>query len=192
MHFKTLALILGLAGSAHAQVIHKLPTTLGNIAPVFLPSRPVVPMILPSVDATIAVPTIKPTLIPVVVTIITPASLPVYPAPAIGPVRLPGVPSPLPLPTPTALASALRPAPSAIEEPFALNWSKLDDKDGDEAASALVPNDPGPQPLSPAGALNELRDSAFGRDAIRKAAVLFDGARRPSPRELELPFNRYF
>lgn len=192
MHFKTLALVLGLSASAHAQVIYKLPTTLGNIAPISLPSRPVVPMILPSVDAVIAVPTIKPGAIPVVVTIINPASLPVYPAPAIGPARLPGVPSPLPLPTPAALASARRPAPSAIEEPFALNWSKLDDKGGEEAASAMVPVDPGPQPLSPAGALNELSDSALGRDAIRKAVELFDGTRRPSPRELELPFNRYF
>jgi hypothetical protein len=184
MHFNTLALILGLAGSAHAQVIYKLPTTLGNIAPISLPSRPVIPMILPSVDAVIAVPTIKPGAIPVIVTIITPASLPVYPAPAIGPTRLPGVPSPLPLPTPAALASARRPAPSALEEPFVLNWNLLDDKGGEEAAPAMVPNDPGPQPLSPAGAVNQLLGEI-------KPGALFDG-RRPSQRELELPFNRYF
>ncbi|MBI2387436.1 MAG: hypothetical protein HYV14_15715 [Elusimicrobia bacterium] len=183
MHFKTLALVLGLAASAHAQVVYKLPTTLGNIAPVVLPSRPVVPMILPSVDAVIALPTIKPEAIPVIVTVITPASLPVYPAPAIGPARLPGVPSPLPLPTPAALASARRPAPSAVEEPFILNWSLLDDK-GDEPAAALVPNDPGPQPLSPAGAVNQLLNEI-------KPGQLFDG-RKPSQRELELPFNRYF
>lgn len=184
MHFKTLALVLGLSASAHAQVIYKLPTTLGNIAPISLPSRPVVPMILPSVDATIAIPTIKPAITPVVVTIITPASLPVYPAPAIGPARLPGVPSPLPLPTPAALASARRPAPSA-EEPIVLDWSLLNRKDGDEPAAALVPNDPGPRPLSPAGALN-----AVLREI--KPGELFDGRKKPSQRELELPYNRYF
>ncbi|MBI2788607.1 MAG: hypothetical protein HYX59_08000 [Elusimicrobia bacterium] len=184
MHFKTLALVLGLSASAQAQVIYKLPTTLGNIAPISLPSRPVVPMILPSVDAVIAIPTIKPAITPVVVTIITPASLPVYPAPAIGPARLPGVPSPLPLPTPAALASARRPAPSAIEEPFILNWKLLDDKGGDEAASALVPVNPGPQPLSPAGAADQLLSEI-------KPGQLFDG-RKTSQRELELPFNRYF
>ncbi|MDP3542930.1 MAG: hypothetical protein Q8T11_10750 [Elusimicrobiota bacterium] len=183
MNFKTLALVIGLAGSAHAQVAYKLPTTLGNIAPVILPGRPVIPMILPSVDAVIAVPTIKPALNPTASIAIIPVSLPVYPVPAIGPARLPGVPSPLP--TPAALASARRPAPSSLEEPFALNWSLLDKKGGDEAASALVPNDPGPKPLSPAGAVSELLREI-------KPGSLFDGARPASPRELELPHNRYF
>lgn len=185
MHFKTLALILGLAGSAHAQVSYKLPTTLGNIAPVILPGRPVIPMILPSVDAVIAVPTIKPTLNPTASIAVTPVSLPVYPVPAIGPARLPGVPSPLPLPTPAALASARRPAPSSIEEPFLLNWSLLDKKGGDDVASAMVPNDPAPKPLSPAGALNALLQEV-------QPGSLFDGARPASQRELELPYNRYF
>jgi hypothetical protein len=184
MHFKSFALILGLAASANAQVSYKLPAALGNIAPISLPGRPVVPMILPSVDATLAAPSLKPALTPVVVTVIAPISLPVYPAPAIGPARLPGVPSPLPLPTPAALASARRPAPSA-EEPIVLDWSLLNRKDGDEPAAALVPNDPGPRPLSPAGALN-----AVLREL--KPGELFDGRRKPSQRELELPYNRYF
>lgn len=191
MHFKTFALLLGLAGSADAAVVYKLPTTLGNIAPISLPSRPVVPVSLPSVDATLAVPALKPALTPVVVTVITPVSLPVYPVPAIGPARLPGVPSPLPLPAPAALASARRAAPSGAEEPFFINWSLLDDKDGDAPAAALVPNDPGPQPLSPAGALNALRDVVHGRDPIRMPSSLFDG-RRETLRDLELPSNKYF
>lgn len=192
MNFKTLALILGLAGSAHGQVVYKLPSALGNIAPVVLPGRPVVPMVLPTIDPVIAVPAIKPALNPTAFPVKSPASLPAYPVPAIGPVRLPGVPSPLPLPTPAALASARRPAPSAVEEPFALNWSLLDDKGGDEPAVAKVPNDPGPRPLSPAGALNELREAGDIQDAIRKAAEkMFDG-RRMSQRELELPVNKYF
>lgn len=185
MHFKTLALILGLAGSAHAQVSYKLPTTLGNIAPVIMPGRPVIPMILPSVDAVIVVPTIKPTLNPTASIAVIPASLPVYPVPAIGPARLPGVPSPLPLPTPAALASARRPAPSKSDEPFVLDWSLLDKKGGDEAAAALVPNDPGPKPLSPAGAVNELLREI-------QPGSLFDGSRPASQRELELPHQRYF
>ncbi|MCM2304083.1 MAG: hypothetical protein NDJ72_05230 [Elusimicrobia bacterium] len=192
MHFKTLALVLGLSASAHAQVVYKLPTTLGNIAPVVLPGRPVMPMILPTVDAVIAVPAIKPVLNPTAFPVIAPISLPVYPVPAIGPVRLPGVPSPLPLPTPAALAAARRPAPSSVEEPFFINWSLLDDKGGDEAAAAMVPNDPGPRPLAPAGALNELRDLANGRDPIRMTPVrLFDGGREKL-RDLELPSNKYF
>lgn len=185
MNYLTLALILGLAGSANAQVTYKLPTTLGNIAPVIMPGRPVIPMILPSMGAVITVPTIKPELNPIPSVAKLPVSLPVVPVPAIAPARLPGVPSPLPLPTPVSLASARRPAPSSIEEPFVLNWSLLDKKGGDEAAAAMVPNDPAPKPLSPAGALNELvREINPGR--------LFDGARSTSQRELELPYIRYF
>ncbi|MDD5305646.1 MAG: hypothetical protein PHS14_21315, partial [Elusimicrobia bacterium] len=74
----------------------------------------------------------------------------------------------------------------------ALDWSRLDGKGGDETASALVPHNPGPQPLSPAGALNELLDPALGLEKRGlTAGNPFDG-RRKSLRELELPHNKYF
>ena len=104
MNFKALVLILGLGGSANAAGIsYKLPGTIGNIIPVIMPGRPSAPMILPTVDAVIAVPTIKPALTPTVFPAPAPISLPSLPVPAIGQARLPGVPSPLPLPAPAIL-----------------------------------------------------------------------------------------
>lgn len=176
MHFKNFApmvLVLGLTSANAASIPYKLPTTIGNLVPVALPGSAIIPMSLPTVNAVIAIPN-------------APISLPATPVPsiAIGPARLPGVPSPLPLPAPIAL-SVRRFAPSA-GEPFALNWSLLDD-DG-EAASALIPSDPGPRPLSPAGALNELRDAVSGPEPVRAA---FDG-RRETGRELALPHAKFF
>lgn len=195
MHFKTFALILGLAGSAQAQNVgFKLPTVIGNIVPIAMPGVSITPLSLPTVNAMIAAPTLAPSLHAAALPAPAPVSLPVLPAAAIGQARLPSIPSPLPLPTPAALKSERRPA--MIVEHFAIDWSLLDDKGGEEAASALVPNNPGPQPLPPSGALNELRDAAQGRDPIRVTPTtpgnLFDGRRRETHRELELPSNKYF
>lgn len=185
MHLKTLALIL-LAGPAHAAGIsYKLPSTLGNLAPIYMPAASVIPMSLPTVNGVIASPSLTPSLKVSVMPIPAPVSLPVLPAAAIGQARLPGVPSPLPLPERAVVRSA-----PAIDAEFVLNWTLLDD-DGEAAAPALVPNDPGPRPLSPAGALNELRDASKDREPIRTPGRLFDG-KRETHRELELPFNKYF
>lgn len=129
-----------------------------------------------------------------------PMSFPGVSRPAvILPAQLPGVPSPLPLPTP----AVFKPFPAALlVKPFSapstggsfLDWSfldKRDDDEGDEAAGALVPADPGPKPMPPAGsALSALRDSIFGREIIRvhaaKPDLLFDG-RRETARDVVLP-----
>lgn len=182
MHFKTLALVLGLAGSAHAaNISFKLPTVIGNIAPLAMPGVSIIPMSLPTVDAMIAAPALAPALIASALPTPAPVSLPVLPAAAIGQARLPGVPSPLPLPTPASLSAARRPAPMIIER-FSIE-SLLDDKLADEAASAMVPGS--------RVELNELRDAAVGRDPIRTPENLFDG-RREKHRDLELPSNKYF
>ena len=153
MHFKTLALILGLANAANAAgVSYKLPATLVNIVPIYMPGVSILPMSLPTVNGTIAVPVRAPSLTVTVTPI---------------------------------------PAPS-IDVPFALNWSLLDGKGGDEAAPALASADPGPKPLAPAGALNELRDLSEGRDPIRTPGNLFEGRRREKLRDLEIPASKYF
>ncbi|MEQ1920292.1 MAG: hypothetical protein ABL955_13965 [Elusimicrobiota bacterium] len=193
MHSKIFApvlLALAFTSAAHAaSAPFKLPTVHGYA--VTLPGIPVLPISLPTVNAVIAAPALAPTLNASALPVPAPISLPVLPAAAIGQAHLPSIPSPLPLPTPAALKTS-RSAPMIIEE-FVINWSLLDDKGGDEAAPALVPNNPGPQPLSPAGALNELRDVAQGRDPIRVTpGNLFDGRRRETHRELELPSNKYF
>jgi hypothetical protein len=183
-------LALTLTPANAAVVSYKLPTALGNIAPVSVPGMSILPLSLPTINATIAAPALTPALTPTAFPAHTPVSLPVYPVPAIGPARLPGVPSPLPLPVPAALLAAPRSAPS-IREHFAIDWSLLDDKGGDEAAAAMVPNNPGPKPLSPAGALKELLDPALGSQPRGLTAENpFDG-RRKSLRELELPHGRY-
>ena len=123
---------------------------------------------------------------------ITPMSFPGVSRPTvIAPAKLPGVPSPLPLPVPAALLAKNFSAPSTGGS--FLDWSFLDkrDDDGDEAAGALVPADPGPKPMPPAGsALSALRDSIFGREIIRVHAVkpeqLFDG-RKETARDAVLP-----
>lgn len=96
----------------------KLPTPLGNIAPVIMPGTAVIPMSLPTVDAEIAVPVRVPTLIERSY----PISLPARPVPANGQVILPGVPSPLPLPV--VIAVAARPA-VAIDSLHALRDSAI-------------------------------------------------------------------
>lgn len=172
MHLKTFALIIGLAGSAEAAgVSYKLPAALGNIAPIYMPGVSIIPMSLPTVNGVIAVPTRAPSVIVSVIPAPAPLILPVLPAAAIG--------------------RAVLPAPS-IDVPFALNWSLLDDKGGDEAAPALVSANPGPKPLAPAGALNELRDLSEGRDPIRSPGSLFEGRRREKLRDLEIPASKYF
>ncbi len=194
MHSKIFApilLALAFSSAAHAAVApFKLPTVNGYA--VSLPGLPILPISLPTVNAVFTAPTLAPTLNAAALPTPAPISLPILPAAAIGQARLPSIPSSLPLPTPAALKTSRRSAPMIIEE-FVINWSLLDDKGGDEAAPALVPNNPGPQPLSPAAALNELRDVAQGRDPIRVTpGNLFDGRRRETPRELELPSNKYF
>ncbi len=133
------------------------------------------------------------------ITTIIPMSFPGVSRPAvILPAQLPGIPSPLPLPTP----AVFKPVPAALlAKNFSapstggsfFDWSFLDkrDDDGEEAAGALVPADPGPKPMPPAGsALSELRDAIFGREPIRVHAVkpeqLFDG-RRETARDVVLP-----
>lgn len=189
MHYTAVVLALGLAGSAQAAgVSYKLPTTLGHAAPVYMPSVSIVPLSLPTVHAELAAPILAPSLKAAALPAPAPISLPNLPAPAIGPARLPGVPSPLPLPERTTLAGA-KSAPS-VDLEFVLNWSLLDD--GDEAAPVLVPNDPGPRPLSPAGAVNELKSLAH-RDDIPAPGRLFDGVgKREKLRDLELPHVKYF
>lgn len=142
MNFKTLApvlLVLGLSFSAKAAPApFKLPTTLGNIAPMIMPGVSIIPLSLPTVNAEIVTPIRVPTFIDGSL----PLSLPSRPVPVNGRIILPGVPSPLPLPT--VIAVAARPQRPAI----AFN------------------------------ALNEMRDSAIGREPLRvDAAKVFDGRR---------------
>lgn len=165
MQFKTIALIL-LAGSANAAgVSYKLPTTLGNIAPIYMPAVSIIPMTLPTVNAELAIRTPAPSISVTVIPVASPAALPVLPAAAIGRERrLPSVPSPLPLPEQAILAET-----PAIDLDALLNFVP-------EAETAH----------------NDLRDGAQGRDPIRSPGSLFDGRRREKLRDLELPSNKYF
>jgi hypothetical protein len=150
------------------------------------------PVAIVKINAT-TITTIVPMSFPtVLIPSITPMSFPGVNRPTvIAPAKLPGVPSPLPLPVPAALLAKPFSAPSTGGS--FLDWSFLDkrDDDGEETAGALVPADPGPKPMPPAGsALSALRDSIFGREIIRVHAVkpeqLFDG-RKETARDAVLP-----
>lgn len=171
------ATLLQISVPASAQIITvKLPGAAA-ILPMKLPSV--------SIGALISVPTLFPTQMP-----LTPVSLPSHPVPMIVPMRLPGVPSSFPLPMPVALAAYRLSAPNV--DHLAINWSGLHGED-DALSPALIPVEPGPQPLPPAGALNELRDAAAGREPIRVVHPnkAFDG-RRETTREVALPADRFF
>lgn len=116
MDFKKLAPVLfalGLSVSAKAQVIVpvKLPTTIVNIIPVQMPSRSILPMSLPTVDAVIITP-IRSPYTPVYIPVSEPVNLPVAPALIVGRAVLPGAPS---LPEVTAFV-ATPVKPSALAE----------------------------------------------------------------------------
>jgi len=166
MQIKTIALILGLAGSANAAgVSYKLPTTLGNIAPIYMPAVSIIPMSLPTVNAELAIRNPAPSVSVSVLPVPAPAILPVLPAAAIGRERrLPTIPSPLPLPTQAVLAET-----PAIDLDALLNFVP-------EAEAAH----------------HDLRDGSHGRDPIRTPGSLFDGRRREKLRDLEIPSNKYF
>lgn len=191
MHYKRFApvlLALGLSASANAAVSPlKLPTVNGYAVelpgvksltlPLSMPGVTVsAQMAAPSVSAKIAVPTLTPTVI---------AMTPISAASASD------------LPKPVALG-AKTPAPSAGDH-FTLDWSLLDgksggssDKDGEEHSGELVPVDPGPKPMPPAGAHAQLRDASADRKPIRMAAEkMFDG-RRETIREEALPHAKIF
>lgn len=97
MDFKKLAPVLfalGLSVSAKAQVIVplKLPTTIVSIIPLQMPSRSILPLSLPTVDAVIIVP-IRSPYTPVYIPVSEPVSLPVAPALIVGRAILPSAPS---------------------------------------------------------------------------------------------------
>ena len=185
MNFKIFVpmILLGLAASANAVSLpNKLP-----MSSIGLPGA--------SIGAVITIPTlinpITPSLNALSLPRTAPMSLPAPVPSAIHPARLPSVPSSLPLPTRAVLADVRRSAPSIIEH-FVLDWSALNGGDGAEPAPALVPVDPGPKPLAPAGAMNELRDIAAGREPIRiEVMKIFDG-RRETIREIALPYEKFF
>ena len=163
-NFAPILLALGLSVTAHAaNISFKLPTVIGNIAPLTMPGVSIIPVSLPTVNAVIAAPSLAPTLTVSAIPAPAPVSLPVLPAAVIGQARLP--------------------APLVIEH-FTIE-KLLDDKLADAAAEAFAAQHP--------AALNELRDAAAGRDPIRVTpGNLFDGRRRQTHRELELPSNKYF
>lgn len=93
--------------------------------------------------------------------------------------QLPGKPSPLPLPLPAQLAEAPLAAPLAAAADgagiFFLRWDLLDGDD-DGLAGAMVPANPGPKPLPPAGAMAQLESAPAAPeqvfDALRPLAAL--------------------
>lgn len=103
-------------------------------------------------------------------------SLPSFPAPVQGPMRLPGAERPLPLALPAQLPSAL-PA-SLPSSKYHLDWSFLDDQDG-EASAAVVPAGPGPKPLPPSGAAAQLTfaSRAAKKDLAGVVSAVFDRSR---------------
>lgn len=187
--FAPMILLLASTFARAASAPLRLPTVNGYA--VELPGTAILPMTMPGLIhgmAEISVPSLQAQSYPVSGRV----SLPVRRAPVEGRAILPGVPSPLPVPLPVvfALAVARRPAPSA--EGFTVDFSRLDDENGDAAAPALVPAGPEPKPLAPAGALNELRDASQGRVPVRvNAEKAFDG-RRETSREIALPHDRFF
>lgn len=174
MHYKRFSpvlLALGLSASAGAAVAPlKLPTVNGYAVELPGVKSLTVPLQMPGV------------------TVSAPAALPVVAA---------RIAVPALAPTPIAL-SVVKAAPSTGDH-FALDWSLLDgtsggkaDKDGEEHSGELVPVDPGPKPMPPAGAHAQLRDATAGRKPIRMAAEkLFDG-RRETIREEALPHAKIF
>ena len=166
MRFSKLApflLAAGLAGAARAQ----------NVPVVRLQGLTIVTVV--------SVPALRPLSTP----LSAPTLIPFAPTPALGPSRLPNVPSPMPLPMPAALAFSRLPAPAS-----SFDWT-FGDEDG--VAPALVPVDPGPKPLPPAGAridaAAQLRESAKDREPIRVGGGdnIFDGAAaRPARQPLRV------
>lgn len=174
--FAPIFVALGLATAAHA---------------ANLPGRmPIVPANLPGASIGGVVPVLN--LSALSLPLSAPMALPGPLSPRVTPTILPGVPSPLPLPTPAALTPARAEAAPSIIEKFVLNWSLLDDKDGDSLAPALVPSDPGPKPLPPAGsALSMLHEVSIGHEPVRvNGGKMFDGRREVS-REVVMPGDHF-
>jgi hypothetical protein len=153
------AFAASLAPAAHAAVL-----------PGKLPASPVFPVSLPGVLPEAAV-SLKPVVLPLLPSLPT---LPSMPLPVQAPSDLPAPQSPLPLGHQPAdfaakAAKASRPA---------LDWSFLD-RDGGDAAPELVPVDPGPAPLPPSKAAEQLRFAAEAahEPAPVSADSLFDHSR---------------
>lgn len=119
------------------------------------------------------------------------------------PVIMPGV-SIIPMYLPTVNAEIAMPALNAASFPVSAPVS-LPTLPIASIGRAELPGVPSPlplplpivvaevaQPLSPAGALNELRDSIQSRETIRvNAGKVFDG-RRETGREISLPHAKFF